>query len=136
MSSRGFSLVALLVSSLLVACGYRHAVDVADAAVSEFHSAYNSGEDDALWDACKRQGPVTREEAERAAKYLRDRFGRVVSSSIIQSRVYYRSGADRVLITYKSKCEKGEVYEHFVFDVADSSARAVAYELRADQAGK
>lgn len=108
---------ALSAVVLVTACSGPASVKQARQSVDVFHSHFNNGEDQAIWDSTSDglKGNTTQAELLGALGSVRGEYGRVVSTEQQGWHIKNSEGKSLSRVDMKTKFEKGNAYEQFVF---------------------
>ncbi len=110
-------MVVALLGTLLSACNPSVNIETAERQIKTFHSRYNDGAVDTLYDIAgdELRKTTTREEMADFVTVVSTRLGKVEMSEQVNWNVAFNNGVSSTVITMETDFEKGEGLETFTF---------------------
>ncbi len=119
---------------LLAACNPVAVMDDTAASIEQFHSHWNAGNTDAIWDATHsefRRGP-SKDEFSAAMAGFAETLGDVESSQRGGFNINTANGVTTTVITMNTRFTNGEGVEQFTYRTQGDAQRLIYYYVESD----
>lgn len=127
--------VALAGALMLAACNPAAQTDAAAKKIEAFHASYNAGDIDAMYasgnDAFHKS--ATRDQLAGLVEIVAGKLGKVVSAEQTGFNTASENGVNTTSITMKTKFERGEGEETFVFQGDGDKMELLNWNLKSEQ---
>lgn len=124
-----FLAIALL--CLLSACGTSKKTDLAEGEVVKFHSAFNAGQFESIYEQAGKElkAVAKRKEFVDMLKGIDRAVGKAGDTKRITWHINYQTSGTLITMDYQTKFSEGAGIERFVYKIEDDKALLVGYHF-------